>query len=278
MTQHPSTSPGTVLDSSQPVRRPRAELWIPFAVFGMFLCVWQLVVTVWSISPVLFPGPLEVAAALWKIRTDLFVAVCRTAFAAFCGLSISIVLGTLIAFAFSQSSAIRRAFYPYAVLLQTVPIIAIAPVVIVTLGRGFLSISLVASILSLFPIITSTTTGLLQVDASLLDLFRLNRATRLQTLLRLRVPSALPYLISGIRISSGSAIVGAIVGEFFVGSGTPGLGALIQRKSASLNMSELYATVFVSTLLGTFVFAGITALGEAILSRWFGMSLNERGR
>jgi NitT/TauT family transport system permease protein len=92
------------------------------------------------------------------------------------------------------------------------------------------------------------------------------------------VPSALPYLISGIRISSGSAIVGAIVGEFFVGSGTPGLGALIQRKSASLNMSELYATVFVSTLLGTFVFAGITALGEAILSRWFGMSLNERGR
>lgn len=278
MTQHPAISSVNDTDSSHPTRRPAAELWIPFAVFGLFLGIWHLAVTLWSISPVLFPGPLEVAAAMWKIRNDLLLAVGRTALAAFCGLSLSIALGTLIAFAFSQSSAIRRAFYPYAVLLQTVPIIAIAPVVIVTLGRGFLSISLVASILSLFPIITSTTTGLLQVDASLLDLFRLNRATRLQTLLRLRVPSALPYLISGIRISSGSSIVGAIVGEFFVGSGTPGLGALIQRKSASLNMSELYATVFVATLLGTFVFAGITALGEAILRRWFGMSLNERGR
>lgn len=271
MTHPQSTTPrGT--------RRPSTEILIPLVVFGLFIGAWHLGVSFWKISPVLFPGPVAVGTALWKIHTDLFHAVCRTALAAFTGLSISVVTGTLIAFAFSQSSAIRRAFYPYAVLLQTVPIIAIAPVVIVTLGRGFLSISLVAAILSLFPIITSTTTGLLQVDSSLLDLFRLNRATRLQTLLRLRVPSALPYLISGIRISSGSAIVGAIVGEFFVGSGTPGLGALIQRKSASLNMSELYATVFVATILGTVVFAGITALGEAILRRWFGMSLSERGR
>jgi hypothetical protein len=119
----------------------------------------------------------------------------------------------------------------------TVPIIAIAPIVIVSLGRGFSSVAVVSAILGLFPIITSTTTGLLQVDGMLLDLFRLYRASRWQTLLKLRVPAALPYLISGIRIASGSSIVGAIVGEFFVGDGTPGLGSLIQRKSASLVLS-----------------------------------------
>ena len=95
-------------------------------------------------------------------------------------LALSILVGTLTAFAFSQSSLIRRALYPYAVLLQTIPIIAIAPIVIVSFGRGFLSITLVAGVISLFPIITSTTTGLLQIDPNLVDLFRLNKATRLR--------------------------------------------------------------------------------------------------
>ncbi len=160
-------------------------------------------------------------------------------------------------------------------LLQTIPIIAIAPIVIVAFGRGFFSVSLVAAVISLFPIVTSTTTGLLQIDPNLQDLFRLNGATRLQTLLKLRVPSSLPFLISGIRIASGSAIVGAIVGEFFVGSSQPGLGAMIQMKANSaLDMSELYATVLTSTFLGTVSFGAVTLLGEWILRRWFGMSLS----
>jgi NitT/TauT family transport system permease protein len=175
---------------------------------------------------------------------------------------------------FSQSALFRRALYPYAVLLQTVPIIAVAPIVIVSLGRGFLSISLIACIISMFPVITNTTTGLLQVDRNLLDLFSLNQATRMQVLFRLRLPSAMPYLISGIRIASGSAVVGAIVGEFFVGSGQPGLGALIQRKTASLALPELYATVASSTLLGTIVFGSITLAGDTLLRRRFGMSLS----
>lgn len=254
------------------------DLLLPLAVLALLVAIWQAAVWFFQISPVLFPGPILVLQAGWKIRWQLGEAVLRTAAAAATGLAVGTAAGTLTAFAFSQSGAIRRAFYPYAVLLQTVPIIAIAPVVIVTLGRGFISVALVAAILSLFPIITNTTTGLLQVSTDLQDLFRLNHATRWQTLIHLRVPAALPYLLSGIRISSGSAIVGAIVGEFFVGSGTPGLGALIQRKSASLVLSELYAVVFISTLLGTLSFGGISAIGEVILRRWFGMSLSEAGR
>lgn len=256
--------------------RSLADLLVPLLVLALLLAAWQGAVWWWRISPVLLPGPGAVLSACWKIRAGLLESAVRTALAALTGLSISIVLGTLTAFAFSQSALVRRAFYPYAVLLQTVPIIAIAPIVIVSLGRGFSSVAVVSAILSLFPIITSTTTGLLQVDGTLLDLFRLYRASRWQTLLKLRVPAALPYLISGIRIASGSSIVGAIVGEFFVGDGTPGLGSMIQRKSASLVLSELYATVGAATVLGTLVFGLITVLGETVLRRRFGMSLGGR--
>ena len=256
--------------------RSLADLLVPLLVLALLLAAWQGAVWWWRISPVLLPGPGAVLSACWKIRAGLLESALRTALAALTGLSISIVLGTLTAFAFSQSALVRRAFYPYAVLLQTVPIIAIAPIVIVSLGRGFSSVAVVSAILILFPIITSTTTGLLQVDGTLLDLFRLYRASRWQTLLKLRVPAALPYLISGIRIASGSSIVGAIVGEFFVGDGTPGLGSMIQRKSASLVLSELYATVGAATVLGTLVFGLITVLGETVLRRRFGMSLGGR--
>lgn len=273
MSERTGNSPAVVRSSAI---RSVADVLVPLLVLALLLAAWQGAVWWWRISPVLLPGPGAVLTAGWKIRVSLLEAAWRTALAALTGLSLSIVLGTLTAFAFSQSAVVRRAFYPYAVLLQTVPIIAIAPIVIVSLGRGFSSVAVVSAILGLFPIITSTTTGLLQVDGMLLDLFRLYRASRWQTLLKLRVPAALPYLISGIRIASGSSIVGAIVGEFFVGDGTPGLGSMIQRKSASLVLSELYATVGVATLLGTVVFGFITVLGEAVLRRRFGMSLGGR--
>ena len=273
MSERTGNSPAVVRNSAI---RSMADVLVPLLVLALLLAAWQGAVWWWRISPVLLPGPGAVLTAGWKIRVSLLEAAWRTALAALTGLSLSIVLGTLTAFAFSQSAVVRRAFYPYAVLLQTVPIIAIAPIVIVSLGRGFSSVAVVSAILGLFPIITSTTTGLLQVDGMLLDLFRLYRASRWQTLLKLRVPAALPYLISGIRIASGSSIVGAIVGEFFVGDGTPGLGSMIQRKSASLVLSELYATVGVATLLGTVVFGFITVLGESVLRRRFGMSLGGR--
>ncbi len=242
--------------------------------FGL-VSLWKLVLVGWSIPNWLVPPPEDVARALTEQRGPLLQASARTALAAAGGLGGSLLLGILTAFAFAHSSFVRRAFYPYAVLLQTVPVIAIAPLIILTFGRGFHSVTLVAGVISLFPIITSTTTGLLQIDPSLNDLFRLHRASWWQILWKLRLPCAIPWMISGTRIASGAAVVGAVVGEFFVGSGPPGLGTLIQRKTASLNLPELYAAVLASVVLGVSTFVVVTAAGDAVLQHWFGRRLND---
>jgi NitT/TauT family transport system permease protein len=246
----------------------------PITVAVAVVVVWQTFVWVSAVSPLVLPSPLQVCSALLKERTDLVEAAWCTTCAALTGLVASTLIGVLTAFAFSQSRTVRRTFYPYAILLQTVPIIAIAPIIVISFGRGFHSVALVSLVISLFPIITNTTTGLLQIDGGHLDLFELHSATWWQTLWKLRLPSSLPYLISGVRIAGGAAIVGAIVGEFFVGSSQPGLGSMIQKKAAGIAMDELFATVFVSTLLGVTIFGTITLIGEWILKRFFGMSLS----
>ncbi|MEZ6059080.1 MAG: ABC transporter permease subunit [Planctomycetaceae bacterium] len=253
-----------------------AKFLLPLTVLLAAIGTWQLLIVLTNVSPIVVPTPASVAAASFRMVNELSAATLRTAAAAGMGLAGSSVLGVLTAFGFAQSKLVRMALYPYAILLQTVPIIAVAPIVIISFGRGFHSVALVALIISVFPVITSTTTGLLQVDANLLDLFRLHSATWWQLLFRLRMPSALPYIISGVRIASGTAVVGAIVGEFFVGSSQPGLGALIQQKSAGFLMDELYATVICSAALGVAFFATITLGGETLLNRRFGTSLEGR--
>lgn len=257
----------------------RVSRWIlsvllPLAVSVAVVGLWQLTIVTFDIRKFIVPRPMEVFDAIRSMRMELAVATARTAVAAISGLAISTVLGTVTAFAFAQSSLIRRAFYPYAILFQTVPVIAIAPLIILSFGRGFHSVTLVSIVISVFPVVTNTTTGLLQIDNQLHELFRLHGASWWQTLWKLRLPSALPWMISGIRIASGVAVVGAIVGEFFVGSSQPGLGAWIQRKTASADLPALYATIIASTLLGVTVFVVLTWIGDLVLRRWFGTQLS----
>ena len=259
--------------------RSRMSRWIlnallPLAVLVAVIGLWQLTIVVFDIRKFIVPRPMEVFDALRSLRMELAAATARTALAAISGLAISTALGTVTAFAFAQSSLVRRAFYPYAILFQTVPVIAIAPLIILTFGRGFHSVTLVAIVISVFPVVTNTTTGLLQIDNQLHELFRLHGASWWQTLWKLRLPSALPWMITGIRIASGVAVVGAIVGEFFVGSSQPGLGAWIQRKTASADLPALYATIIASTLLGVVIFAVLTWIGDLVLRRWFGTELD----
>ena len=154
------------------------QLAAPIGVTVLVLVTWQIGVRASGISNIVIPSPVEVGKAFGREWPKLLEACGHTATAAMVGLSGSIVVGVLCAFAFSQSRLIRSAFYPYAILLQTVPIIAIAPIVVIAVDRGFYGVSLISMIISTFPIITSTTTGLLQVDRSLLELFELNSATR----------------------------------------------------------------------------------------------------
>lgn len=242
----------------------------PLVLFAGVVFIWGLAVWALSIPAYLLPAPWAVAQAAWMDAGRLLSAMGLTFTAALCGFAASLVLGTLISFAFAQSALVRRCGYPYAIFLQTVPIVAIAPLVIAICGQNLRSVVLVSTIISLFPIITNVTTGLLAVDPRLTELFAVYRATRWQRLTKLQIPTAVPHLVTGAKVSSGLAMVGAIVGEFFAGYGQEryGLGFLIQANSDTLRTDRLIAAVFASALLGVAMFTLVATLSRWALKRW----------
>lgn len=255
--------------------RPPQPSWLrrsapPVLFLLLVLLVWEAAV-VWFQTPIyLLPGPLRVAQAALTNLAGLAQSTAITAIAAGCGFAASVLAGVAVALVFSQSAAIRHSCYPYAIFLQTVPIVAIAPLIITWFGYGFQSVVIVSFVLSLFPIITNATTGMVAIDPLLLDLFHLHQATRWQILWKLRVPNAVPAIVTGAKTSSGLAVVGAIVGEFFVGAGLGrfGLGFLIRQKLELLQTPEMFAAVIASTLLGVVIFASVSLAGATILARW----------
>jgi len=152
--------------------------------------------------------------------------------------------------------------YPYAIFFQTVPIIAIAPLLVIWLGYGLPTVVASSFIVSVFPVIASSVTGLMSTEPILLDLFRLMDASRLQTLFKLRLPAALPQIFSGFRIAAGLAVIGAIVGEFIAGSG---LGGLVDASRNQQRVDRVFAAVLLAAILGILFFATL-----ALLTRWFG--------
>lgn len=249
-----------------------ARILPPLVVFAGVLALWQLLCFALALPAYLVPAPTRVAAAALASAGPLATATGLTAAAALLGLLISLVLGTAIAVLFSQSRLLARSLYPYAIFLQTVPVVAVAPLIVIWFGTGLASVVLVSVMISLFPVITNGTTGLTRVDPTYLELFAVRDASRLQVLLKLRLPGAVPYLVTGARISSGLAVIGAIVGEFFAGYGTAGygLGYLILQTSGQLKTAELFAAIFACTLLGLALFAAVSLLGELVLRRWRG--------
>ncbi|MEX1042883.1 MAG: ABC transporter permease [Pirellulaceae bacterium] len=243
---------------------------LPLLVLVGVMALWQAIVTLGQYEIYLLPGPLDVADSMWQRRVQLLGYTFRTGTAAFAGFGLSLMIGVVVALLFSQSRLIRQSGYPYAIFFQTVPIVAIAPLVITLFGYGLVSVIVVATIISLFPIITSTTTGLITTDPGLVDLFRLNRASRWQVLWKLQFPGAIRYLVTGMKTSSGLAVVGAIVGEFFsgYGVGAQGLGYFIRSSSDNLNTPNLFAGMICSTLLGVGVFASIALVERFFLRRW----------
>ncbi len=240
-------------------------------VFAATLIGWQLAILCFKIHPIILPSPARVAAAAWSERNSLIEGFCITGAAALLAVLLSVLLGTIIAVLFSQSRWLRSAFYPYVVFLQTVPIVAIAPLLITWFGYGFSTVVLVSCIISLFPVISNGTAGLISVDENLKDLFRLGDATRLQTLTKLRIPFAISHLILGTRVSAGLAVIGAIVGEFFVGNGATGytgLGTLMTGWQNLARTDALIAVVLTSTLLGLTMIGIVNFIAGVLLWRW----------
>jgi NitT/TauT family transport system permease protein len=237
----------------------------------LFLATWQLAVVTLHINPIVLPAPTRVAEAAVEEYQTLGRAFVNTALASLGGLGASVVLGSLIAVLFSLSPLLRRAFYPYVVFLQTVPIVAIAPLLITWSGYQWRTVVLVSVIISLFPIVSNVTAGLISVDQNLRDLFRLGHATPTQTLFKLHVPFAVSHLVLGSRVSAGLAVIGAIVGEFFVGSSgikTAGLGTIMTSWQNQARTDALIAAVMTSTLLGLLILGLVNLISRTLLRRW----------
>ncbi len=251
----------------------KRHLWFALnslIVLGVLLLIWQS--GVWlGVPPYMLPGPLVVGEAVVNRFPSLIRSLWLTSEAAALGLGASIVVGVAIALAFAQWRWLRCLLFPYTILLQTVPIVAIAPLVLMWAGNGLLSVALVAFIICLPPIIANTTQGLISVEENFLHLFLMHKATPVQVLLHLRLPHALPHLFTGIRISAGISVIGAITGELFAGSsrvGEGGLGYSILYASGQLETDYLFALVLAASALGFCFFFATMFLEWYLLHDW----------
>jgi len=217
------------------------------------------------VPPYLIPAPSEVFRSLVDDRLELGSAAWETLSSALVGLLLSFFAGTLFSVALSSSDLARRAFYPYAVFFQTVPIISIAPLLVIWFGFGRPTVIASAAIVSVFPIIASTLLGLKSTEPALLDLFKLYSATGRQTLWMLRMPFALPQIFSGLRIASGLAVVGAIVGEFIGGGG---LGSVVDSARTQQRIDRVFAAVLISSLLGLVLVGAVNFVSALSLGHW----------
>jgi len=225
----------------------------------------ELLVRGGLVKAYLVPAPSSIFLAILDNGTELAAALGKTSAAALIGFALSTSAGIAFAVFLSSSRAIQRAFYPYAVFFQTVPIIAIAPLLVIWFGYGMRTVVASAFIVSIFPVIANTLTGLLSTDPALRDLFRLYGASTRVTLFKLRFPAALPQILTGLRIASGLAVIGAIVGEFIGGQG---LGSVVDVARTQQRTDKVFAAVLLASLLGLALFGLINWIGAITLRRW----------
>src|SRR6516225_5851418 len=202
--------------------RPRGDFWrlaAPLGVGGALLVFWEAVVRLEDIPVYILPGPLLIGQTLWTDGPSLLGSLLVTLRITLAALAAAAVLGGGIALLFSLSRLLEISLFPYAVILQVTPIVAIAPLIIIWVQQPFLALLVCAWIVAFFPIVANTTVGLNSADRNLLALFRLYGASPLQTLRYLKLPTALPYFLAGLRISGGLALIGAVVAEFVAGTG-----------------------------------------------------------
>lgn len=247
-----------------------ARTMAPLGVGVLILVVWEASCAYWEVPKYLFPAPSDIASSFadgWPVLLHGLWSTLKVTLIAF---AVSVVLGTLIAFLFVQSKLIELSLLPYAVLLQVTPIVAVAPLIVILIKDTTVALTLCATVIAIFPIISNTTIGLRSVDPGLLAYYRMNKASRMATLWRLRIPGALPYFLAGLRISSGLALVGAVVAEFVAGTGgnSAGLAYEIMQSSFQLDIPRMFAALLLITVTGVALFGLMVWLQQALLGRW----------
>lgn len=240
------------------------RFWPAFLTFIILTAALEVFVRQGWLAESLFPAPSTVIKTLSELREDFSVAFKETLINVLGGLGISILVGSLLAFLFSLSDLLKRAILPFAVFFQTVPIIAIAPLLVIYFGFGAPTVIASSFIVSIFPIIANTLMGLESVSDPQKDLFRIYHATPLQVLLKLKLPNAYPYIYSGLKISAGLSIIGAIAGEF-VGGG--GLGALIDSARTQQRVDIVFGALLLLSLMGLLFISVLALLNKLIIAR-----------
>lgn len=242
----------------------------PVVLGLVLLSAWQLGAELGHVPSYVLPSPFAIGTALVRDWPLLFSSLLATLEVTLAALALAASLGLLLALLFAQSRVIEYSLFPYAVILQVTPIVAVAPLIIIWVNNTRAALLICAWLVAFFPILSNTTVGLNSVDRNLLDLFRLYQATRWQVLIRLRLPSALPHFLAGLRISGGLALIGAIVAEFVAGTGGEGSGLAYRILEAGyqLEIPRMFAALVLISATGIAIFFVLSALSHMILRRW----------
>lgn len=264
---------GAALPPPRRATRTLATMAPPLVLLGLVVAGWYAFTAFFlqANQRFLMPYPhevIQVGFLRWENLSEILRSLWSTTQVAITGLGIAIAIGLVLAVVMSQAKALERSIYPYAVILQTIPIIALVPLIGFWFSFNFKSRVIVCVLIALFPIITNTLFGLKSADRNLHDLFTLHGASRLTRLRKLSLPAALPAVFTGFRISAGLSVIGAIVGDFFFRQGDPGIGRLLDIYRNRLESEELFTAIFFSSLLGLVVFWVFGFVADRVLRSW----------
>jgi NitT/TauT family transport system permease protein len=243
---------------------------LPLAVSLAALVAWEGVVRYYELPQYLLPGPILVGKTLWANFASLMGSWWFTVKITFGALALAVVGGVLLGALFAMSRWVELSLFPFAVVLQVTPIVAIAPLILIFIDSTTAALLLCAWIVAFFPILSNTVVGLRSADANLRDLFRLYRATRWQTLVHLLVPSALPYFMAGLRVAGGLSLIGAVVAEFTAGAAgrETGLASRILEAGFRTEIPKMFAALVLVSLTGIGIYALMLLLSRWLLGGW----------
>ncbi|HEY5817610.1 MAG TPA: ABC transporter permease [Mesorhizobium sp.] len=264
-------------DDAPPPQAATVSRWIsilrialPIAMLLLAVAAWWLIVWVKEIPPYIMPAPNLVARSLVNDWPTLYPALLVTVKITFTALALALIGGVALAIVISQSSWIELALYPYAVILQVTPIVAIAPLILIYAPSTQTALLICAFLVAFFPILSNMTQGLKSVDHNLLNLYELYGASRLQTLLLLKLPASQPYFLTGLRIGGGLALIAAVVAEFAAGTAGEGSGLAFRLLESQyrMNLPRLFAALIMLTGTGIAIFGLTSLISHLMLRRW----------
>lgn len=260
-----SPAPPAAESGGSPIGRMARSLAVPLVTAVVLIGLWQAVVTVFGVPSYILPAPVEVCRTLIDEWTLLMQNLLPTAIETVLGFFVGNVVAIALAVLFVHVKSAERALFPIAIFFQTIPIVAIAPVLVIMLGTGYAPKVVVAALISFFPALVNMVRGLESVDAQALELMKVLSASRREVFMKVRLFASLPYLFSALKITATAAVIGAVVAEWI--GANQGLGYVIVQATFNYRTAELYAAMIVVSLFATCLFA-LVGLVERLVVRW----------